>query len=134
MSIVVELPELGESVLEGTVSRWLVEEGDRVEVDQPLVEVTTDKVDAEIPAPDSGVVEKILAREGDIVAVGQPLVVLLNTEGISPQNTHEELERSESMPETQSKVERRATPVARRLAAEAAVDLGRVEGTGPSGR
>ncbi len=61
MSIVVELPELGESVLEGTVSRWLVEEGDRVEVDQPLVEVTTDKVDAEIPAPGSGVVEKPVA-------------------------------------------------------------------------
>ena len=85
MSIIVELPELGESVLEGTISRWLVEEGDWVEVDQPLVEVTTDKVDAEIPAPGSGVVEKILAREGDIVAVGQPLAVLMNTDGISPQ-------------------------------------------------
>ena len=134
MSIVVELPELGESVLEGTVSKWLVEEGDWVEVDQPLVEVTTDKVDAEIPAPGSGIVEKILAREGDIVAVGQPLVVLMNTEGISPQSTHGEREPSESTPETPPKTERRATPVARRLAAEAAVDLGRVEGTGPSGQ
>lgn len=134
MSIIVELPELGESVLEGTISRWLVEEGDWVEVDQPLVEVTTDKVDAEIPAPGSGVVEKILAREGDIVAVGQPLAVLMNTDGISPQSTPGELEPSESTPETQPKAKRRATPVARRLAAVAAVDLGRVEGTGPSGQ
>ncbi|MEM9177980.1 MAG: biotin/lipoyl-containing protein, partial [Myxococcota bacterium] len=61
MSIEVELPSLGESVYEGTVSRWLVSEGEWVEVDQPLVEVTTDKVDAEIPAPHAGVVEAIVA-------------------------------------------------------------------------
>ena len=60
MSFPVELPALGESIVEGTVSRWLVAEGDRVERDQPIVEVTTDKVDAEIPAPQSGVIEKIL--------------------------------------------------------------------------
>ena len=70
MSISVELPALGESVLEGTVARWLVKEGDRVEVDQPIVEVTTDKVDAEIPAPAAGVIEAILAAEGDVVPVG----------------------------------------------------------------
>ena len=60
----VELPELGESVLEGTVSQWLVREGDRVDVDQPLVEVTTDKVDAEIPSPVAGVISQILVAEG----------------------------------------------------------------------
>src|SRR4029453_4513147 len=70
MSIAVQLPALGESVLEGTVARWLVKEGDRVEQDQPLVEVTTDKVDAEIPAPAAGVIEAILAQEGDVVPVG----------------------------------------------------------------
>ena len=70
MSIAVELPALGESVVEGQVSRWLVKEGDRVERDQPLVEVTTDKVDAEIPAPAAGVVAKILAAEGETVPVG----------------------------------------------------------------
>ena len=64
MSVVVTLPQLGESVLEGTIARWLVKEGDRVERDQPLVEVTTDKVDAEIPAPEAGVIEAILAPEG----------------------------------------------------------------------
>src|SRR5215468_4019303 len=76
MSVAVELPALGESVVEGTVSRWLVKEGDRVEVDQPLVEVTTDKVDAEIPAPAAGVIEKILAREGETVSVGQRLALI----------------------------------------------------------
>ncbi|MDX1385485.1 MAG: biotin/lipoyl-containing protein, partial [Thermoanaerobaculia bacterium] len=54
MSIDVQLPELGESVVEGTVAQWLVKEGDTVEVDQPIVEVTTDKVDAEIPSPAAG--------------------------------------------------------------------------------
>jgi pyruvate/2-oxoglutarate dehydrogenase complex dihydrolipoamide acyltransferase (E2) component len=75
-SIQVELPALGESVVEGTVSRWLVKEGDRVERDQPLVEITTDKVDAEIPAPEAGVVEKILVPEGETVAVGTALATL----------------------------------------------------------
>ena len=59
--------------MEGTVSRWLVKEGDRVERDQPLVEVTTDKVDAEIPSPVAGVVEALLAAEGEVVAVGAAL-------------------------------------------------------------
>ena len=73
MATTVRLPELGESVVEGTVSRWLVKEGDRVERDQPLVEVTTDKVDAEIPSPVAGLVEALLAAEGEVVQVGGAL-------------------------------------------------------------
>ena len=76
MPVAVELPSLGESVVEGTVSRWLVKEGDRVALDQPLVEVTTDKVDAEIPAPVAGTVQKILVAEGQTVAVGAQLVLI----------------------------------------------------------
>ena len=76
MSVTVELPALGESVVEGTVTRWLVREGERVRRDQPLVEVTTDKVDAEIPAPDDGIVEKILVAEGETVPVGAALLML----------------------------------------------------------
>src|SRR4029450_6459907 len=74
MSVVVTLPQLGESVVEGTVARWLVKEGDRVERDQPLVEVTTDKVAPELPAPESGVIEAILAPEGATIPVGGELV------------------------------------------------------------
>ena len=74
MSIAVELPALGESIVEGTVARWLVKEGESVQRDQPLVEVTTDKVDTEIPAPSAGVVEEILVAEGETVQVGAVLV------------------------------------------------------------
>ena len=80
MTIAVELPALGESVVEGTVSRWLVKEGDGVAADQPLVEVTTDKVDAEIPSPAAGVLEKILVPE---MNAGQ-LVTLLRAEYLVP--------------------------------------------------
>ena len=70
----VSTPELGESVVEGTISEWLVAEGDRVQVDQPLVEITTDKVDAEIPSPVAGIIAKILVPEGATIVVGQVLV------------------------------------------------------------
>jgi 2-oxoglutarate dehydrogenase E2 component (dihydrolipoamide succinyltransferase) len=76
MSESVSLPALGESVTEGTVTRWLKNVGDRVEVDEPLLEVSTDKVDTEIPSPVSGVVEQILVQEDETVAVGTVLVIV----------------------------------------------------------
>lgn len=74
MSETVTLPALGESVTEGTVTRWLVEVGEEVEVDQPIVEVSTDKVDTEVPSPVAGVVEEQLVAEDETVEVGAPLV------------------------------------------------------------
>jgi pyruvate dehydrogenase E2 component (dihydrolipoamide acetyltransferase) len=76
MSESVNLPALGESVTEGTVTRWLKKVGDRVEVDEPLLEVSTDKVDTEIPSPVAGVVEAILVAEDETVEVGTPLVTI----------------------------------------------------------
>ncbi|HJA37999.1 MAG TPA: pyruvate dehydrogenase complex dihydrolipoyllysine-residue acetyltransferase, partial [Candidatus Brevibacterium intestinigallinarum] len=76
MSNTVNMPALGESVTEGTVTRWLKEVGETVEVDEPLLEVSTDKVDTEIPSPFAGVVEQILAEEDDDVEVGGPLAVI----------------------------------------------------------
>ncbi len=73
MSESVNLPALGESVTEGTVTRWLKKVGDRVEVDEPLVEVSTDKVDTEIPSPVAGILEEILVAEDETVEVGTPL-------------------------------------------------------------
>ncbi|MBG6238168.1 2-oxoglutarate dehydrogenase E2 component (dihydrolipoamide succinyltransferase) [Mycetocola sp. CAN_C7] len=70
----VSLPALGESVTEGTVTRWLKNVGDRVEVDEPLLEVSTDKVDTEIPSPVAGVIEEILVQEDETVEVGTALV------------------------------------------------------------
>jgi 2-oxoglutarate dehydrogenase E2 component (dihydrolipoamide succinyltransferase) len=76
MAFSVQMPALGESVTEGTVTRWLKQEGDTVEVDEPLLEVSTDKVDTEIPSPAAGVLTKIVAQEDDVVEVGGELGVI----------------------------------------------------------
>jgi len=76
MSESVTLPALGESVTEGTVTRWLKKVGDRVEVDEPLLEVSTDKVDTEIPSPVAGVIEQIMVQEDETVEVGAVLVTI----------------------------------------------------------
>ncbi|MBD8534247.1 biotin/lipoyl-containing protein, partial [Plantibacter sp. CFBP 13570] len=76
MSESVSLPALGESVTEGTVTRWLKNVGDTVEVDEPLLEVSTDKVDTEIPSPVAGVIEAILVQEDETVEVGTALVTI----------------------------------------------------------
>jgi 2-oxoglutarate dehydrogenase E2 component (dihydrolipoamide succinyltransferase) len=76
MAFSVQMPALGESVTEGTVTRWLKQEGDAVERDEPLVEVSTDKVDTEIPSPAAGVLTKIIAREDDTVEVGGELALI----------------------------------------------------------
>jgi pyruvate dehydrogenase E2 component (dihydrolipoamide acetyltransferase) len=87
MSVSVSMPQLGESVTEGTVTRWLKKEGERVEVDEPLLEVSTDKVDTEIPSPASGILRGIAVDEDETVAVGAQLAVI------------EDSETSESAPE-----------------------------------
>jgi pyruvate dehydrogenase E2 component (dihydrolipoyllysine-residue acetyltransferase) len=79
MSVSVSMPQLGESVTEGTVTRWLKKEGERVEADEPLLEVSTDKVDTEIPSPVSGVLRGITVAEDETVAVGAELAVIDET-------------------------------------------------------
>ncbi|MFL6141248.1 MAG: 2-oxoglutarate dehydrogenase, E2 component, dihydrolipoamide succinyltransferase [Labedaea sp.] len=81
MATSVQMPALGESVTEGTVTRWLKQVGDRVEVDEPLLEVSTDKVDTEIPSPAAGVLQKIVAQEDETVAVGGELAVIGDSAG-----------------------------------------------------
>jgi len=161
MSIEVVLPPLGESVFEGTVARWLVAEGETIEVDQPLVEVTTDKVDAEIPAPSAGMIEQILVAEGEVVEVGAVLARIDPDAKPLAEPSGEPLDgsatRREEQPATRADSLRRdvasappaplpsrvsapppsrvsATPVARRLADEAGVDLREVPATGSAGR
>jgi pyruvate dehydrogenase E2 component (dihydrolipoamide acetyltransferase) len=84
MSVSVSMPQLGESVTEGTVTRWLKREGERVEADEPLLEVSTDKVDTEIPSPVSGIVRGITVAEDETVAVGAELAVI-DEDGAAPQ-------------------------------------------------
>ena len=76
MSIDVTMPQMGESVVEGTIAKWLVKEGDVVTEDQPLVEISTDKVDTEIPSPGAGRIAKIVAQEGQTLPVGATLAVI----------------------------------------------------------
>src|SRR5262244_976154 len=76
MSVSVSMPQLGESVTEGTVTRWLKREGEHIQADEPLLEVSTDKVDTEIPSPVSGVLRGITVAEDETVAVGAELAII----------------------------------------------------------
>src|ERR1700740_3607516 len=82
-TIQVVMPQMGDSVTEGTILEWHKQEGDTVSADETIVEISTDKVDAEVPAPAAGTVVKILAGEGDSVAVGQVLAEIA-TDGAVP--------------------------------------------------
>jgi pyruvate dehydrogenase E2 component (dihydrolipoamide acetyltransferase) len=108
MAFSVQMPALGESVTEGTVTRWLKQEGDTVELDEPLVEVSTDKVDTEIPSPAAGVLTKIIAQEDDTVEVGGELAVIGDAvEGAQPA---EATPRPQPEPETTPRPEPEAAP------------------------
>ena len=130
-----KLPDLGEGLTEGEIARWLVQEGQEIAEDDPLVEVQTDKTTVEIPSPAAGKVARIMVGEGQVVPVGTVLVVIGN--GAAP--AVEEQPRAEPSPQAPSPKEPerprvRATPLVRKVAQELGVDLGDVEGTGPQGR
>ena len=76
MAIEIVVPQLGESVVEGTISKWLKKEGDKVDKDEPIVEIATDKINIEIPSPKAGVLGKIVVKEGTVVPVGELIGVL----------------------------------------------------------
>jgi pyruvate dehydrogenase E2 component (dihydrolipoamide acetyltransferase) len=107
MAFSVQMPALGESVTEGTVTRWLKQEGDTVELDEPLLEVSTDKVDTEIPSPAAGVLTKIIAQEDDTVEVGGELAVI----GDAAEGTEGGAEQpAEAAPEPQPEAEAKPAP------------------------
>jgi pyruvate dehydrogenase E2 component (dihydrolipoamide acetyltransferase) len=114
-----KLPDLGEGLTEGEIARWLVQEGQEIAEDDPLVEVMTDKTSVEIPSPAAGLVSKILVAEGEVVPVGTVLVVI-GGDG--------------DVPAAAAPAPARATPLVRRLAQELGVDLDGLAGTGPQGR
>ncbi|MEV1118685.1 2-oxoglutarate dehydrogenase, E2 component, dihydrolipoamide succinyltransferase [Actinosynnema sp. NPDC049800] len=140
MAFSVQMPALGESVTEGTVTRWLKQEGDRVEVDEPLLEVSTDKVDTEIPSPAAGVLQKIVAQEDETVEVGAELAVI--GDGSEPGASSSSSSDStageaaapaeEAQPEPQSAPEPAAEPEAQsapQASAPASAGGGSAEGT-----
>lgn len=143
------MPQMGESVVEGTILKWLIQEGQRVERDQSLVEISTDKVDTEIPSPVAGLVTKILHYADETVPVGTVIVLIEEgEEGVKAPQAPETLpaeappksrEEHEEMAEQRAGLEKRYSPLVRRLAKEYGVDLERVglergQGTGTGGR
>ena len=128
MATVVTMPSLGESVLEGTVGKWLVREGERVEREQMVVEILTDKTDSPIPSPVAGVITKLFVKENDVVPVGAKLCeidetakgfVAVPAAAPAPIAAHDDGGR--------------ASPATRKLAREMDVDLKHVSGSGQGG-
>ena len=141
------MPQLGESVTEGTVTRWLKKEGDPVAVDEALVEVSTDKVDSEIPSTFAGTLTKILVPEGETVAVGAAMAEISGAEAPcqiaaeSAELAAEPAPDESGGPGPARTVDQPArvagglmSPLVRKLAAQSKVDLGKVTGTGSGGR
>jgi pyruvate/2-oxoglutarate dehydrogenase complex dihydrolipoamide acyltransferase (E2) component len=136
-----KLPDLGEGLTEGEIARWLVEEGQDVAEDDPLVEIQTDKTTVEIPSPAAGRVARILAAEGEVVPVGSVIVVIGDDGAAAAEQPRAEPAPAQAPPPPSNRLlqgpgaERvRATPLVRRLAQELGVDLASLRGTGPQGR
>lgn len=149
----ITMPQLGESVTEGTISKWLVQPGDTVKKYDPLAEVMTDKVNAEVPSSFSGTIKELVAGEGDTLSVGE-LICYIETEGegeeSAPAASSSKEEKtaetvstptassSTSASKPASNVDRAArgrfSPAVVRMASEHGIDLDQVEGSGQSGR
>ncbi len=138
MATQVTMPQLGESVVEGTIGKWLVSVGQSVSKDEPLVEILTDKADSELPSPVAGVVTKLLAGEDDIVAVGDPICEIDENAEASAEPPPAESASASSAAAASSSTESAApgptSPSVRKLAREKDVDLATVQGSGDGGR
>jgi 2-oxoglutarate dehydrogenase E2 component (dihydrolipoamide succinyltransferase) len=153
----VVMPQMGESIFEGTITKWLKKPGDKVQRDEPLFEISTDKVDAEIPAPSSGILQEIKVPEGNTVQVNTIVGVIGDGTGASapaksaaaappapvpavPASAKKETKEvsapppATSAPEDEEDSDVRSSPLVRKLAREHNVDLAKVSGTGTGGR
>ena len=158
MAVDVIMPQMGESIFEGTITKWLKKPGDRVERDEPLFEISTDKVDAEIPAPSAGVLKEIKVKEGQTVPI-QTVVAVIEAAGgaaAAPAPAKAKPEKKAAPAAAAAKAQApaptpapaapapapprpagekiRSSPLVRRVAREHGVDLAQVRGTGAGGR
>ncbi len=163
MATDVVMPQMGESIAEGTIVRWIKKVGDPVDRDEPLFEISTDKVDAEIPSPAAGVVTEIRAKEGETVAVNSVVAVIGSASSETaavpgtqaapevtpppresaaapavlappPPVSHADVARPSGAAAVDGGDRRRTSPLVRRIAKERNVDLSQVPGTGDAGR
>src|SRR5438067_1820297 len=139
MATTVTMPQLGESVVEGTVVRWIAKLGQKVERDGPLVEVATDKANTEVPSPTAGVLVEVLAKEGAVVPVGAALCQI--DEAAQAQAAPKPAPQPSSRPPPSQPPQSgdgngplRASPVVRNVAQEHGIDLEKVSGSGVAGR
>jgi 2-oxoglutarate dehydrogenase E2 component (dihydrolipoamide succinyltransferase) len=151
----VVMPQMGVSVSEGTILKWLKQEGETVEADEPLLEISTDKVDTEVPSPGSGVVQQILVQEGDTVDVGTRLAVIAPEGAVVEEEVSAEPEPAAEEPTPEPAAAAPAapapapaaapanggagertfvSPVVARIAGEHGIDVSQVPGTGAGGR
>ena len=148
------MPQMGESIFEGTITKWLKKPGDKVQRDEPLFEISTDKVDAEIPAPASGILGEIKAAEGSTVQVNSVVGVITDGDGAAAKPAPVAAAPAKAAAPTPAKTETapsapaasvngaasddpddvRSSPLVRKLAKEHSVDLAQVQGTGLGGR
>ncbi len=126
------MPKLGMTMEEGTITKWLKKEGDKVEKGEPIVEVMTDKVNMEVESPYDGTLLKIVAKEGDVVPILQPIAII-GEEGEEIKAVEPKIEEKEEGAKVEEEVIK-ASPAAKRLAKEAGIDLSLIKGTGPDGR
>ena len=133
MTVQVLMPQLGESVIEGTVAKWLIAAGQPVQQSEPLLQITTDKVDTELPAPASGILLEILVEEGQTVPKGTVLAVIGEMDDRRRTTDDRNNAADSSVPSTID-APSITTPLAQRMAAEHGIDLAAVTGTRPDGR
>ena len=148
------MPRMGESIMEGTILKWLKKEGDQIEQDDSVLEVATDKVDTEVPATQSGILKKILVQEGEVAEVGKPIAIIEQQNG---QNDTEEKVQNSTIDETKTIVEKKPaetsqadyrpvekkqggrfySPLVKNIARKEGIseaELDKIEGSGKEGR
>src|SRR6185437_11317086 len=151
------MPQMGESIAEGTLSRWIKKVGDPVKRDEPIFEISTDKVDAEIPSPAAGVLAEILVQEGETVAVQTVVAKIESDAGAAatapekpatppappaaatrpatePGSTSRQADGNGGAESAEERLRRRSTPLVRKMAAEHNLDISAIPGSGLAGR
>lgn len=152
MPVSIVVPQMGESVVEGTISKWLKKEGENVAKDEPLVEIMTDKINVEVPSPKAGVLAKILSPVNSVVPIGQEIAILTEpgevlSEGdgrgkatqapvaLSPERSMSFVAAEKVAAAVKEEAEElRLSPAVRRLVKEHKVDVTKIKGTGAGGR
>jgi pyruvate dehydrogenase E2 component (dihydrolipoamide acetyltransferase) len=142
MATTVVMPKLGLTMTEGTIEKWLKQEGDRVEKGEPLVEIITEKINFQYESPASGILQKILHHEGEVIPVTTPIAIIAEegeavaeVEGMKPEVSAEKaapVALEKELKELRKRIF--ASPIARKIAQEKGVDLSSLKGSGPGGR